>query len=114
MRTSITRRGFAVGTAAVAVAGVRRRATAAEPFRLRCSLDTAPAHMRNQSCADYLKKLEAASDGRIKTELFAAGALFADVNVGKALVQGQAAMASTGTWLMTGFAQNCDVVNLPE
>jgi TRAP-type C4-dicarboxylate transport system substrate-binding protein len=114
MRTSITRRRFAVGTAAVAaVAGVRRRATAAEPFRLRCSLDTAPSHMRNQSCADYLKKLEAQSDGRIKTELFSAGALFADVNVGKALVQGQAEMACPGTWVMTGFVQDCDVVNLP-
>jgi len=115
MRTSITRRRFAVGTAAVAATtGLRRRAAAAEPFRLRCSLDTAPAHMRNQSCADYLKKLEAGSDGRIKTELFSAGALFADVNVGKALVQGQAEMACPGTWVMTGFVQDCDVVNLPE
>jgi TRAP-type C4-dicarboxylate transport system substrate-binding protein len=114
MRTSITRRRFAIGTAVAAAAGVRRRATAAEPFRLRCSLDTAPAHMRNQSFADYFKQLEAASDGRIKTEIFSAGALFADANVGKALVQGQVEMACPGTWVMTGFVQDCDVVNLPE
>lgn len=114
MRTSITRRRFAVGTAAVAAAaGLPRRARAAEPFRLRCSLDTAPTHTRNLSLGDYLKKLEAASDGRIKTELFSAGALFSDANVGKALIQGQAEMACPGTWVMTGFVPDCDVVNLP-
>jgi TRAP-type transport system periplasmic protein len=115
MRTSISRRRFAAVTVAAATGvGLARRARAAEPFRLRCSLDTAPSHQRNQSFADYLKKLEDGSGGRIKTELFAAGALFADANVGKALIQGQVELACPGTWTMTGFVADCDAVNLPE
>lgn len=114
MRTNITRRRFATVAAAVlGSAMLRRRVRAAEPFRLRCSLDTASTHTRNLSFADYLKKLEVASDGRIKTELFSAGALFADVNVTKGLIQGQIEMACPGTWVMTGFVPDCDAVNLP-
>ena len=110
--TVTTRRRFALGAAAFAGA-VARPARAAEPFRLRCSLDTAPSHTRNVSFADYLKKLEAASGGRIRTELFSAGALFSDSNVAKALVQGQVEMACPGSWVLTGFIPDCDVVNLP-
>ena len=114
MRSNITRRHFVAATAAVAGGAIlQSRARAAEPFRLRCSLDTAPSHTRNLLLGDYLKKLEAASDGRIKTELFSAGALFADVNVTKGLIQGQVEMACPGTWVMTGFVPDCDVVNLP-
>jgi len=107
-----TRRRFTLGAAALAGA-VARPARSAEPFRLRCSLDTAPSHTRNVSFADYLKKLEAASGGRIRTELFSAGALFSDANVAKALVQGQVEMACPGSWVLTGFIPDCDVVNLP-
>ncbi len=106
------RRHFAAGAAAIAV-GTQRRARAADPFRLRCSLDTAPSHMRNISMGDFLKKLEAASGGRIKTELFSAGALFSDANVAKALLQGQVEMACPGSWVLTAFIPDCDVVNLP-
>ena len=113
----LTRRRFATGSAAAVAAALAapfvRRAAAAEPFRLRCSLDTAPGHTRNLSIGDYLKKVEAASDGRIKTEMFSSGALFADVNVTKALVQGQVEMACPGTWTMTGFIPDFDFVNLP-
>lgn len=108
---SLSRRQFAAASAAIL--STTRRATAADAIRLRVSLDTAPSHMRNITFADYLKKLEAASDGRIKGELFAAGSLFSDVNVTKALVQGQVEMACPGTWVMTGFVPDCDVVNLP-
>lgn len=88
-------------------------ARAAEQFHLRVSLDTAPTHMRNQSFQDFLKKIEDASNGRIKTELFAAGSLFKDANVVKALVQGQVEMACPGTWVITGFIPDFDFVNLP-
>ncbi|MDE2199878.1 MAG: TRAP transporter substrate-binding protein DctP [Rhodospirillales bacterium] len=114
MTISVTRRHFALGAAALAGAGaITRRAAAAETFQLRCSLDTAPSHMRNVSIGDYLKKLEAASNGRIKTELFSAGALFKDANVAKALVQGQVEMACPGTWVLTGFIPDGDVGNVP-
>ena len=112
MTQPLSRRGFVAAAAAVGLASPHL-ARAAEPFRLRCSLDTAPTHMRNITIADYLQKLEAGSGGRIKTELFHAGALFADVNVAKALLQGQVEMACPGSWVLTGFVPDCDMVNLP-
>lgn len=69
MTKPLTRRRFSALTAAgLAATGLAKPfvARAADPFRLRCSLDTAPTHTRNLSMGDYLKKLEAASDGRIK------------------------------------------------
>jgi C4-dicarboxylate-binding protein DctP len=90
-----------------------RRARADDPIRLRCSLDTAPSHGRNISIGDYLAKLEAASRGRIKPEVFASGQLFSDLNVTKALVQGQVDMAAPGTWAITNFVQDADVFQLP-
>jgi TRAP-type transport system periplasmic protein len=114
MAVRMSRRAFAVGASATAAGlAMYGRGTAADPFRLRCSLDTVPSHMRNQSMADYLKKIEAGSGGRIKTELFSAGALFADVDVSKALIQGQMEMAAPGSWVLTGFIPDCDLPNLP-
>ena len=54
MTQRISRRGFAAGLVAVPwVVGASRRARAGEgPFRLRCSLDTAPSHLRNVSVSD--------------------------------------------------------------
>lgn len=108
------------GLLAAAVAGLTvpylatpQLARAAVPFRLRCSLDTAPTHARNVAVADYLQKLETASDGRISTELHHGGTLFADAAVPKALAQGQVEMACPGSWVMTGVVADCDVVNLP-
>ena len=78
------------------------------PLRLRCSLDTAPTHGRNIAVADYLAKLEKASDGAIKPELFASWiALFNDLDVAKALIQGQVEMALPGTWTLTGLVPDC-------
>ena len=105
---ALTRRLFTAGLlAAPAIA------RAQEPIRLRCSLDTAPTHGRNVAIGDYLKKLEAASDGRIKPEIFASGQLFADLNVTKALLQGQVDMAAPGVWAITNFVQDSDVFQLP-
>jgi len=85
----LTRRAFAA-TALAAPFVLSAAVRADAPFRLRASLDTTPAHGRTISIADYLKKLEAASGGRIATQLFDSGQLFADRDVIKALVQGQA------------------------
>ena len=115
MSSTFTRRRLAGAAAGLAIAAaIPRRARAADPFRLRCSLDTATSHMRNISLGDFLKKLEAASGGRIKTELFSAGALFSDANVAKALIQGQVEMACPGSWVLTAFIPDCDAVNLPS
>ena len=88
-------------------------ALAEDAIKLRCSLDTAPSHPRNQAIVDYLDKIEQASKGRIKSEVFHSGQLFADLNVTKALIQGQVDMAAPGTWTMTGLVPDCDFCQLP-
>lgn len=114
MQQGISRRVFGVAASAAVVTGFGIiHARGDEPLRLRCSLDTAPSHLRNVGIIDFLAKLEAASGGRIKTEIFQSGQLFADLNVTKALVQGQVEMAAPGIWTLTGFVPNADVLQLP-
>jgi len=90
-----------------------RRALADDAIKLRCSLDTVPSHPRNQAIVDYLDKIDEASKGKIKPELFQSGQLLADLNVTKALIQGQVDMAAPGTWTMTGLVPDCDFCQLP-
>jgi TRAP-type C4-dicarboxylate transport system substrate-binding protein len=111
MHARIGRRTFVgVAAATLAAPAVLR---AAEPLKLRCSLDTAPSHPRNVAIVDYLAKVEQASKGEIKGELFQSGQLFADLNVSKALLQGQVEMAAPGAWVLTGLVPDCDMVQLP-
>jgi len=111
MQARIGRRTFVgVAAATLAAPAVLR---AAEPLKLRCSLDTAPSHPRNVAIVDYLAKVEQASKGEIKGELFQSGQLFADLNVSKALLQGQVEMAAPGAWVLTGLVPDCDMVQLP-
>lgn len=112
--TRLNRRAFVTAAAGVVAAPyLSCRALADDTIKLRCSLDTAPSHPRNQAISDYLAKLEEASHGKIKGELFQSGQLFADLNVTKALLQGQVDMASPGTWTMTGLVPDCDFCQLP-
>jgi TRAP-type C4-dicarboxylate transport system substrate-binding protein len=114
MRQDISRR--ALGRSAVAVVGtfgILRHARGEEALKIRCSLDTAPSHVRNISIADYLKKVEAATGGKVTSEIFASGQLFADLNVAKALLQGQVDMACPGGWTQTGIVPDCDFCQLP-
>ena len=102
----------AVATIA-APAVLARMATAAEPLLLRCSLETAPSHARNAVIRDYLERTEAASGGRIRTQLFESGQLFPDLQAGKALLQGQIEMAVPGTFSLTGIVPDADFLQLP-
>jgi C4-dicarboxylate-binding protein DctP len=101
---------FGAATATLAAPAVLR---AAEPLKLRCSLDTAPSHPRNQGMVDYFEKLAKASNGAITGEVFHSGQLFADLNVSKALLQGQVEMAAPGAWVLTGLVPDCDMIQLP-
>jgi C4-dicarboxylate-binding protein DctP len=112
MTQRLTRRAFA--GASVALLAAPAVARSAEPLKIRCSLDTAPSHLRNVSIVDYLGKVGKASGGRITNEVFHSGALYADINVGKALLQGQVEMCAPGTWTQTGLVPDCDFVQLPE
>jgi C4-dicarboxylate-binding protein DctP len=114
--TRLTRRAFGVAIASVAVPLALphiRRANAADPLTLRCSLDTAPSHPRNVAFKDFLDKIEKASNGQIQTKLFESGSLFPDLQVVKALVQGQVEMVCPGTWTITGFVPDADFSQLP-
>ena len=114
MTQRLSRRSFALASvAAVAAPVLIRSARADEPLRLRLSLDTAPSHLRNVSMKDYLGKVEAASDGKIKTEIFESGQLYPDLEVGKALIQGQVEMAAPGSWTITGIVSDADCFQLP-
>jgi TRAP-type C4-dicarboxylate transport system substrate-binding protein len=114
MKASITRR--ALGSSAVAAVtsfAILRHARGEAPIELRASLDTAPSHPRNVAWRDFLSKIEAGSGGQIKTRLFESGALFPDLQVVKALVQGQVEMCCPGTWTVTGFVADADFSQLP-
>src|SRR5262245_8099542 len=110
-----SRRTFVASAVAMAAApALARRATAAEqPLLLRCSLETPPTHKRNAIVRDYLGKIERATGGRIKTQLFESGQLFPDLQVGKALLQGQVEMALPGSWSLTGIVPDADFFQLP-
>ncbi len=112
MPIHVTRRAVLAASAALGAPWVRS-ARAQAPLQLRCSLDTAPAHGRNVSIADFLKTFEAAADGAVKTELFSSGQLFPDLEVGKALIQGQVEMACPGAWTISGIVPNAELFQLP-
>jgi TRAP-type C4-dicarboxylate transport system substrate-binding protein len=114
MTQRLSRRHFALASVAtIAAPALIRSARADEPMRLRLSLDTAPSHLRNVSLKDYLGKVEAASGGKIKTEIFESGQLYPDLEVGKALIQGQVEMAAPGSWTITGIVSDADCFQLP-
>lgn len=89
------------------------RSARAEPIKLRASVDTTPSHGRTIAIADFLKKLEAASQGQVTTQLFDSGQLYADRDVIKALVLGQVEMAAPGTWLVSSYVPEADLAQLP-
>jgi TRAP-type C4-dicarboxylate transport system substrate-binding protein len=99
------------GAFAVAMTSLAFAQTA--PVTFRASLDTSTTHHRTISVDDYLKKVEAASGGSIKTQLFHSGQLFKDVNVTKALRDGSIEMAVPGIWVLPGFVPDTDLVQLP-
>lgn len=113
MHRSLTRRSIVASAMATVAAPALRGGSAQEPLLLRCSLETVPSHMRNATIRDYLAKIEAAAGGRIKIQLFESGQLFADVQIGKALIQGQIEMAVPGSWSLTGIIPDADFFQLP-
>jgi len=113
MHPSLSRRRFVASAAAMLAAPALRTAAAEEPLILRCSLETAPSHTRNAIIRDYLARIESAARGRIKTQLFESGQLFPDLQVGKALLQGQVEMAAPGCWTLTGIVPDADFLQLP-
>jgi TRAP-type transport system periplasmic protein len=96
-----------------AVAAPFIRTARADPIRMRVSVDTSLTHGRTVSIADFLKKLEAASQGEIMPLLFDSGQLFPDRDVIRALVLGQIEMAAPATWLVSAYVPEADLAQLP-
>jgi TRAP-type C4-dicarboxylate transport system substrate-binding protein len=110
MRSKAVGRRILLGSA---LAAPFIRTARAGPIAMRVSLDTSPSHGRTVSIADFLKKLEAASQGEIAPQLYHSGQLFADHDVIRALVLGQIEMAAPGTWLVAAYVPDADLVQLP-
>lgn len=108
-----SRRAVVASALAMLAAPAVRKAAAEEPRLVRCSVETVPTHGRNVTIRDYLAKVEAAAGGRIKTQLFESGQLFPDLQIGKALLQGQIEMAVPGSWSITGIVPDADFLQLP-
>jgi C4-dicarboxylate-binding protein DctP len=109
MRQAISRRSAVAGIGTFTVL----RHARAEALKIRCSLDTAPSHVRNVSIVDYLDKVKDATGGEVTSEVFHSGQLYPDLNVAKALLQGQVDMAAPGAWTQTGIVPDCDFCQLP-
>ncbi len=109
MVSSMSRRAF-MGSAAAIVAApavCTRAAAAEEPLLVRCSLETVPSHARNAAIRDYLARIETSARGKIRTQLYESGQLFPDLQVGKALLQGQIEMAVPGSWVPDRHRTRC-------
>lgn len=113
MQFGLSRRAFGQSAAAIGTFAILRHARGAPVVKIRCSLDTAPSHVRNVSIVDYLGKVKEATGGQVDSEVFHSGQLYADLNVAKALLQGQVDMASPGAWTQTGIVPDCDFCQLP-
>src|ERR1700733_1268255 len=92
---------------------VATQAHADDSVTLRVSLDTAPSHVRNVAIADYVKRLEDATGGRIKAQIFASAQLFGDRDVAKALRQGGIDMAAPGAWYLSSVVPSAGVLDTP-
>jgi TRAP-type C4-dicarboxylate transport system substrate-binding protein len=115
MHSSMSRRTFMSSAAAIVAAPAvcTRAAAAEEPLLVRCSLETVPSHARNAAVRDYLGRIEASAGGKIRTQLYESGQLFPDLQVGKALLQGQIEMAVPGSFSLTGILPDADFLQLP-
>lgn len=118
MQHLFTRRALGQGALATAMAtvgtfGILRHARGETALKIRCSLDTAPSHPRNRAIVDFLGKLKDATGGSIDSEVFHSGQLYPDLQVAKALLQGQVDMAAPGLWTQTGIVPDSDFCQLP-
>ncbi|GLK83755.1 TRAP transporter substrate-binding protein DctP [Ancylobacter defluvii] len=110
MKTILTRLAGAV--MAVGLAAFAGTASA-ETYKLKMSIDTAPAHHRTIVVMKWLELLKKESGGQLDIELFHSAQLFNDLNVGRALRQGSVDMAMPGNWVLGGIDPNNDLFLLP-
>ena len=116
MKQSLSRRSFrGVRNGCRGSAGRSHRSRKRPTSRCCCAARSKPRRrMRAMSSSGTISpQSRQAAGGRIKTQLFESGQLFPDLQVGKALLQGQVEMAVPGTWSLTGVVPDADFVQLP-
>ena len=104
---------FATIAAFVMIAVTPPPAPAAEPLKMRISLDTGPAHARNKALENFVAVLNERAKGRLEVKIFDSGQLYRDRDVAKALRQGAVEMAVPGFWFLGGLVAEAEVTMLP-
>jgi len=85
----------------------------AQEHTIEVSLDTGPTHLRNVLVHDIAKKIEEASEGRLKFNFFEGGSQYNDRDVTTALAQGAIDMALPGHWNLARIVPDYNVLGLP-
>src|SRR5258708_32819774 len=111
-RVALRLGALALGAWALAAAVAGTGAAQTLP-QLRASLESAATHERTIVIADYLAKLERASDGRLRTRLYHGAQLHKDVTVARALREGSIEMAVPAGAGLSSFVPDIDIIQLP-
>ena len=85
----------------------------AEEYEIDISLETGPNHIRNIVVKEITGKIEAASDGRLKFNLFHGSAKFKGKDELTALAQGALDMGVVGNWYMGAIVPDFNMAGLP-
>ncbi len=83
------------------------------PVILVASLDTAPSHFRNGVVRRFGQRLAELSDGGLLLEIYEAGQLMSDRDVGKALAWGLIDFAMPADSKVARFEPNASLLSLP-
>ena len=114
MNRSLSRRSVVASAMATVAAPALRVGRRRQPIAAALLARDRRRRMRATSSSGTISgRIETAAGGRIKTQLFESGQLFPDLQVGKALLQGQIEMAVPGSWSLTGIVPDADFFQLP-
>lgn len=109
----ITKRFALAGSLALFAACSLLSLPAAAQQKLRITLDTNPAHVRNKGVEVFAAELKKRVGDKLTVEVYPSGQLFRDRDVPKALRQGAVEMAVPGTWQLDGVEPNVALQTLP-
>ncbi len=85
----------------------------AEEYEIDVSLETGPNHIRNVNVSEITDRIEKASNGRLKFNLFHGSAKFKGKDELTALAQGALDMGVSANWYMGAVIPDFNMVGLP-
>lgn len=80
---------------------------------LRISVDTGPAHFRNQMLSEFAARVAERTDGEIKPQLYENGTLYASRDEPRAVARGDVEMTVTYNPSLSTFVPNMNLLDLP-